>query len=401
MLHKFPISTIVIAQLLGGSLWFSTNGVADQLLNAWTLSTTQLGYLTSAVQLGFIVGTFIFAISGLSDRFKASHIFFVSCITGAAANAALPLLSHLFSHPIESALVFRFFTGLALAGIYPLGMKLIISWAPEKSGLALGWLVGMLTLGTALPHLFQSLNLINGEIQWQMVILVSSFLAIIAGIIILFLGDGKHLKPNASFNKNAAKIAFAIPAFRSAAFGYFGHMWELYAFWTITPLLVFNILKNTAHWNNEFYVASFSFLIMGIGFFGCVIGGFLSHYYGSRKVASIALTGSGLCCLVFPFSFTQSLPPFFLLFILAAWGILAVADSPQFSAMSAKACPKNIVGSALSIQNSIGFFITIISISLVTHFYESIGAYVTWILLPGPIIGLFMMRYALREKAVS
>jgi len=157
----------VIAQLMGGSIWFSTNGVADQLLVAWSLSTTQLGYLTSSVQMGFIVGTFVFAMSGLSDRFKASQIFVVSCIVGAAANASFPL----FSHSIDSAVLLRFLTGVALAGIYPLGMKLIISWAPNKAGFVLGWLVGMLTLGTALPHLLRGLG---SEQSWQLIMLLSS-----------------------------------------------------------------------------------------------------------------------------------------------------------------------------------------------------------------------------------
>jgi len=379
----------VFAQLMGGSIWFSTNGVADQLLVAWSLSTSELGYLTSAVQLGFIIGTFVFALSGLSDRYKASQIFFISCLVGAAANASLPY----FSHSIESALVFRFLTGIALAGIYPLGMKLIISWAPNKAGFTLGWLVGMLTLGTALPHLLRS---VGADYSWQTIIVLSSLLAVVAGIIIYLLGDGPHLSNNAKLDKNAARKAFKIPAFRAAAFGYFGHMWELYAFWTITPLLVMRILENFTEWSSSTYVAALSFVIIGSGFIGCTVGGYLSHKWGSKTIATIALASSGLICLFYPL--VQSLPPLLLLFLLIVWGITVVADSPQFSAMSAKACPKNIVGSALSIQNGIGFLITIISISLVTSFYENICVFVTWILLPGPILGLFFLH---RKNAIT
>ena len=383
LLKKFPVSSIVVAQLMGGSIWFSTNGVANQLLDEWAISTTDIGYLTSAVQLGFIIGTFLFAMSGLSDRYKASHIFFVSCLSGAVANATLPL----FSNGIDSALLFRFITGVALAGIYPLGMKLIVSWSPNKAGYALGWLVGMLTLGTALPHLLRS---IGSEWPWQNIMLISSMLAFIAGLMILSLGDGKHLARNAHLDKQAAKKAFAIPAFRAAAFGYFGHMWELYAFWTITPLLVMHTVQQIPEWNNEVYIAALSFIIIGIGFVGCVVGGFFSHHWSSKSVANIALASSGLICLLFPL--LQTISPVLLLLVLVSWGIVVVADSPQFSALSAHACPKNIVGSALSIQNSIGFFITIISISLVTSLYESIGAYVAWVLLPGPLLGLIFMN---------
>lgn len=368
-----------MAQLLGTSLWFSANGVALALVETWGIGPADVGYLTTAVQAGFIVGTLVLSLTGVADRYPASRIFLVSSLCGAAVNACLAMAGGL-----SYALLFRFLTGLALAGIYPLGMKLIVGWAPQRSGFALGLLVGMLTLGTALPHLVRG---IGAELPWQLVVYSASAFAMAGGVMIAALGDGPHSPPPKRTAPGRALTAFRNPAFRASAFGYFGHMWELYAFWTITPLLITQLLAGDAT-PSESLVAYLAFFIIGIGAAGCIAGGWLSMRLGSAKVALFSLTTSGSICLVYPFTTTI---PALAAALLVLWGITVVADSPQFSALSARAAPPEGVGGALTIQNAIGFLITVPAITLVTGAWPALGVYSMWLLAPGPVFGVIAL----------
>lgn len=388
-----PVAVIAIAQLFGTSLWFSANGAAESLMTAWQACAADIGWLTNAVQLGFIIGTLSLSLSGAADRFRASSLFFCCAIVGALFNLAFAWLAE----GLVVGAVLRFCVGVTLAGIYPMGMKLIVGWVPERTGLALAQLVAMLTLGTALPH---ALRLVGADWPWQLIITASSVLALAGAILIALLGDGPHARSGqptgAASAKRAGAIfsAFRISRFRAATLGYFGHMWELYAFWTVVPLIVSRSALAQAY--PSLGVAGLSFCVMAVGALGSLLGGVLSQRIGSDRVALAALGTSGLCGLLFVLTH-EHLQPWTLLTLLALWGASVVADSPQFSALAAKSCPRDAVGSALAIQNSIGFAITVVSIACTTWLFERVGIDSLWILVPGPALGLFGYIWSLRQ----
>lgn len=390
------VGLIVLAQWLGTSLWFSPNSAADDLMAAWQIGSAQFAWLIAATQSGFIVGTLWLAYSGWADRYSASRIFAIACIAGAGINAGFSGAWTGF----ESGLLFRFAVGVCLAGIYPLGMKMIVGWVGTKSGSALGLLVGMLTLGTALPH---GIRALGANLPWQAVIQASSVLAILGAALVYFLGDGPHLKKSTGHRNKALGRAFGvfkIPDFRAAALGYFGHMWELYAFWAVLPWLAAQLLLDARQLYPDLSgsVATISFLGIAAGFLGCILGGRLSHKIDSIYVAAFALMASGLMCLIYPLLSQDWVLP--RLIVLLVWGFFVVADSPQFSSISARSCPPEWVGSALAIQNSIGFFITIISITLMLSVIEALGSPALWLLLPGPVLGL-MGLWPLLKKTMA
>jgi MFS family permease len=376
------VGLIVLAETLATSIWFCGTAALDEVTTLWQLDPSARASLLTAVQLGFITGTLCLAITGLADGFAASRVFAVAAVCGAAANLGFAWLSPGYL----TALSWRFATGLALAGIYPLGMKLVVTWWPRRAGEALGWLVGAVSLGTAMPFLLRALGGIG---HWQVVVTIASGFTLLSAGMILGLGDGPAARaPARRFDPRAALRAFRLADFRSSAFGYFGHMWELYAFWAMVPTLVGWIITD------RYVAAWWIFIIIALGAVGNVVGGLLSRRCGSAPVAVMALACSGLLGLLAP-----ALPQLSVLLgltLLIFWGLSAPADSPQFSALSARAVPPEAVGSALALQNAIGFSVTVLSVQLTALWEGDLRHYVSWLWFPGPLLGVLAMRRMLR-----
>lgn len=387
-MRQHPLPFIVIAQLFGTSLWFSINGVWISLSEDMGINESTLGYFTLMVQAGFIIGTLFMAITGLADRFKASRVFAIANFLGALLNAGLVFTIK----SIYLSLILRFFIGICLAGIYPIGMKLVVSWALKHAGVALSWLLGMLTLGTALPHLMRGVTL---GFAWQLPLLMSSILAILGGVLILVQGDGPYLSKSKQKTQLFKGLsAFKSPTFRAVAGGYFGHCWELYAFWMLTPFLVTREIEKMQL--SATLIPWASFCIIAVGFLGCVCGGWLSRRFGSFHVAYFALFTSCTICTVYPL--LTWLPGSFLLFLLVLWGLSVIADSPQFAAMATVNSPQEYVGSSLAVINAIGFALTILSIWITSSLWNIQGEWVVWWLLPGSILGLLSLKNFDKKK---
>ena len=387
---KWVLPIIVISQFCCTSLWFAGNGVMNDLVNSFQLNATALGYLTSSVQLGFIAGTLIFALLTIADRYSPSKVFFVCAIIGSLFNLGVIIENN----TVFSLLSFRFLTGFFLAGIYPVGMKIAADYYQKGLGKSLGFLVGALVIGTAFPHLLKGLTI---GFPWRVVIIFTSCLACLGGLLmLLFVPNGPYRKSNQKFDFSAWLKVFKIKKFRSAAFGYFGHMWELYAFWAFVPV----ILKNysVTHPNVTFNIPILSFIIIGVGGIACVIGGYLSQLFGAKKIATTALLLSCICCLISPFLLSINYSPALIIFLIF-WGMVVIADSPLFSTLVAQNALPESKGTALTIVNCIGFSITILSIQLINILNVSWNPkYVYIILAIGAILGLIALSKKERKK---
>ena len=387
--NRWILPLIVIAQFCGISLWFSGNAVMGNLTEAFQLKASAMGHLTSAVQLGFIVGTLTFALLTIADRYSPSRVFFISAIFAAFFNLGTILSFNSFT----SLLGFRFLTGFFLAGIYPVGMKIAADYYQKGLGKSLGFLVGALVFGTAFPHLLKGFT---SDLPWRIVLIFTSSIAVIGGLLILlFVPDGPYRKRSQKPDVMAIFKVFKVQKFRAAAFGYFGHMWEVYAFWAFVPIILATYIN--LHPGVELNIPVWSFLIIGLGGPASVIGGYLSQTFGTKKTAAWALFLSGLCCLLSPLIININSDSLLLAFLIF-WGMVVITDSPLFSTLVAQNTKTETKGTALTIVNSIGFAITIISIQLLSLLHETINpSYIYLVLAIGPALGLI----ALFEKKTS
>lgn len=380
---KRVLPIIVISQFFCTSLWFAGNAVMADLIVTFNLNNNTLAHLTSAVQFGFILGTLIFALFTISDRFSPSRVFFVCAIAGALFN----LGTTINSNSLITLLIYRFLTGFFLSGIYPVGMKIAADYYNKGLGKSLGFLVGALVLGTALPHLLKGFT---GELPWKLVLIFTSSIAFIGGLLMLvFVPNGPYRASSQKLNFKAWLSVFKSTKFRSAAFGYFGHMWELYTFWAFVPTILETYL--IIYPNANLNIPLLSFMIIGVGSIACIIGGYVSQHFGVKKIAFIALLLSCICCLISPLMLTLNSSVIFISFLMF-WGMVVIADSPLFSTLVAQNADPKTKGTALTIVNCIGFAITIISIQFITNISSFLNPrYIYLFLAIGPILGLISL----------
>ena len=372
---------LALAELLVMSLWFSASAVSPALAAEWSLSTSAAAWLTLAVQLGFVAGTLLSAIGNLPDVIPTRALV-AGCAWLAAGSTALIALE---ARGAVSAIVLRFLTGFFLAGVYPPGMKIMASWFRKERGLALGVLIGALTLGKATPYLVNAV----GSASWRANVLSVAALAAAGGLIVLlFVGDGPHAAPSARLDMTQIAKVFRNRGVRLADFGYFGHMWELYAMWTWVP--VFLRASFSARGVPPAWAEAASYLVIGSGAAGCVVAGRLADRLGRTVVASAAMAVSGACCLVTGLLFGAS--PAVLFVVAIVWGASVVADSAQFSASVTELADPPYMGTALTVQTCVGFLLTMASIELVPRLVEVVGwRFAFAALAPGPALGIVAM----------
>jgi MFS family permease len=375
------LALLAIAELLGMSLWFSGSAVVPALTKEWTLSPNAANWLTLSVQLGFVAGTLLSALLNLPDIISPRHLVALTACLGAIVNGAFGWLAH----DASTAIVLRFLTGMFLAGVYPPAMKILATWFRHGRGLALGVLVGALTLGKAAPYLVNAV----GSANWRYNVIAVSVLALAGALtVLLFVADGPYALPAARFDWKQVGRVFHNRGVRLANLGYLGHMWELYAMWTWIPFMIRASLSQRGSSAALAEVASF--LVIGCGAAGCVVAGLIADRAGRTLVTSAAMIISGSCCLFIGLLFGAH--PFALLAVAAIWGASVVADSAQFSACVTELGDQQYIGTALTIQTCLGFLLTTISIQLTPRFVELVGwKYAFAILAPGPFLGVLAM----------
>jgi MFS family permease len=380
------LPVLVLAQLAGTSPWFAVNAVMPDLQAGFGWPATDVALLTSAVQLGFIVGALVFGLLGVADRHSARWLFLVC--SGASAASTLAAMG--CAESFFGLWCCRALTGVCLAGIYPVGMKLAAQWFPRGLGAAMGLLIAALVLGSASPH---ALRALSAGAPWTTVFQGVALASMAAGLAVFLLvpEPPQAVARSAGAPLKALWAAAADARVRASVLGYFGHMWELYTLWVLLPAILATRLDGAA-------LSWAAFAVLGAGAIGCAAGGVLAQRVGSAVVAAVQLATSGLCCLAAPWMLHAG----GLLFAswLLLWGITVAGDSPQFSTLTARNAPPALVGSVLTLSNSLGFAISILSIQL---FVALAARHPLEAVLPGlgvgPLLGLVALRPLLRRSS--
>ena len=383
-LPRRVLPVLVLAQFCGTSLWFAVNAVMPDLQRELGWPATAVGTLTSALQLGFIAGTLVFALLAIADRFSPRRVFLLCSLAGALCTLGAWAMVRDFT----ALLLWRGATGFFLAGIYPVGMKIASQWFTRGLGAALGLLIGALVLGSASAHALRGLG---GALPWPSVMLGVAALAAGGGVLLYWLLPEPPTAPQrpSTLQWRALASMWTDRRVRASVLGYFGHMWELYTLWVLVPLILSTRLDGAA-------LSLAAFAVIGSGAIGCVVGGWVAQRFGSARVAAVQLTVSGVCCLLAPW--LMAAPAGWFGLWLIVWGITVAGDSPQFSALTARNAPPHAIGSVLTLTNSIGFAISIVSIELFTALSQqhALASLLPWLGL-GPGLGVLAMRPLLRE----
>jgi len=382
------LALVALGEVLGMTLWFSATAAAPAIAEDYHMDVAVRAWLTMAVQAGFVGGTLVTALTNLADAINARRLFAAGCVLGALFNASIAIA------PSAAVIIaIRFCTGMSLAWVYPPGMKIVAEWFLERRGTALGIVVGAVGLGSSLPHL---LAWAGAGLPWRTLVGSSSALAIAAAVIVTAtVVDGPYVSASAPFDGRALSVVLRNRGTRLAMLGYFGHMWELYAMWTWIAAFAATSLSaassaslGAAATRSGSLVA---FVTLATGAVGCVMAGRWADEFGKARVAGAAMIASAACALVSPFVFGTSPALLFLLAVI--WGFTVVADSAQFSALVTDYTPRTHVGTALTLQTSAGFLLTMISMRLVPPVSSIAGWRWAFVFLaPGPILGALAMR---------
>ena len=385
---------LALAELLAMSLWFSASAVVPELTEEWGLDAGAAAWLTMSVQLGFVAGALLSAVTTLADLVNPRKLVATSTLLGAAATAAIAS----FASGAAMAILLRFVTGMALAGVYPPGMKIMAGWFRDRRGLAIGVMVGALTVGSAAPHL---LRVAGGIGDWRHVLYLSAGLATAGGLIALFgLRTGPYEAPTAPFDPRAVGRILRDRATMLANVGYFGHMWELYAVWTWIPLyLAASFARDGIPSTTPRLAGLLAFATIAIGGLGAWVAGLAADRVGRTSVTSLSMAISGACCLAAGLVFGAPLwlvAPFCLL-----WGFAVVADSAQFSTCVTELAEPSYVGTALTLQTAVGFLLTTVTIRLLPVWQARWGWGLAFAPLAlGPALGTAaMLRLRRRSEA--
>lgn len=380
---------LAVAELLAMVVWFSASAVTPQLTALWQLDDSGQAWLTMSVQIGFVFGALGSSLLTLADRFPARWFFIIATFAAAGTTALIPLLA------VESftlALMLRFATGVFLAGVYPVGMKIMATWTKEDRGLGIGLIVGALTIGSAMPHL---INAIGDMGAWEWVLYAAAGLAALGGVIAyFFVHEGPYTSKAAKFSIGDVKYVLRNRRVMLANLGYLGHMWELYAMWAW--LFAFLTASFAASGVGGQWAGIVTFIAIAVGGIGSVVAGKVADNVGRAEVCTTSMIVSGACAVIIGQFFGAH--PLLVGGLAIVWGLFIVADSAQFSASVSELCDRRYLGTALTLQTSMGFLLTLFTIRMIPTLQAMVGwEWAFAFLALGPLAGIWAMQTLKRE----